>query len=360
MNRLRILIAGGTDKDRHGFRSFLAGLECDVETSPGLPGAASPDGAENPYSLIIVPWSEKPGLRGLRTAFPSASVVVLAGASGSRALMPLLREGIIDHVASPDHPAALYSAVRAGLAGRQSAHENECLVRNLAKMKLEQARSLRRAMALEEIYDSTVENLMMALDLRDVETFGHSQTVAKYSQVLAGILGIREKSLLDSIRRGALLHDVGKIAIPDSILKKPGPLTPQEWDKVRLHPSLGYGLVKEIKLVREAGNIILYHHEKFDGSGYPEGLKRKEIPLEARIFALADALDAITSRRPYRRERDFAAARREIRRNSGHHFDPAIVEAFDGLPVERWEKIRYETTRLLPAFIDFSRAATGK
>jgi putative nucleotidyltransferase with HDIG domain len=192
-----------------------------------------------------------------------------------------------------------------------------------------------------------------------VETYGHSQTVAKYSQVLAGLLGIRDEKVLDNIRKGALLHDVGKIAIPDSILKKPGRLSDQEWIKIRRHPALGYGLVKEIKLVKEAGNIILCHHERFDGTGYPEGLRREEIPLEARVFALADALDAITSHRPYRRERDFAAARDEILSHRGTQFDPKIVEAFGRLPLERWERIRYETTRLLPSIIDYHKLASG-
>ena len=255
---------------------------------------------------------------------------------------------------------AVYSAVKSGLALGRLATENETCRKNLAKSRIERPRNVRPAPELEEIYDTTLENLMTALDLRDVETYGHSQTVAKYSQVRAGLLGIRDEKVLDNIRKGALLHDVGKIAIPDSILKKPGRLSDQEWVKIRLHPALGYGLVKEIKLVKEAGNIILCHHERFDGTGYPEGLKREEIPLEARGFALADALDAITSHRPYRRERDFAAARDQILIHEGTQFDPRVVEAFGRLPIERWERIRYETTRLLPSIIDYHKLASGK
>lgn len=215
-------------------------------------------------------------------------------------------------------------------------------------LKEEQQKDLKRATALEEIYDSTLENLMTALDLRDVETFGHSKTVARYTQLLAKVMDIKDNGKLDNMRKGSLLHDVGKIAIPDSILKKTKPLTNKEWDKIKLHPVLGYGLIKEIKMVDEVGNIILYHHERYDGEGYPKRLKKNKIPMEARIFALADALDAITSHRPYRKERSFKTAKNEIKANSGSQFDPEVVEAFCSVDINMWEKIRYETTKLVP------------
>ncbi|MGB9893057.1 MAG: HD-GYP domain-containing protein, partial [Candidatus Saccharicenans sp.] len=267
----------------------------------------------------------------------------------------LLKQGWLDFICPKNNLAAIFSAVRSELARRQLKQENEYFLKNLTKLKLEHSRDIRKLLELEEIYDTTVENLMTALDLRDVETFGHSRTVSKYSQVLAEVLGIRSQSTLDNIRKGALLHDIGKIAIPDSILKKPGQLTAEEWEKIKLHPTLGFGLIKEMKLLKEVGNIILYHHEKYDGSGYPRGLKKEEIPLEARIFALADALDAITSHRPYRPEKDFLTAREEIIRHSGSQFDPMVVKAFCSLEIERWERIRYETTKLLPSFEEYQR-----
>ena len=220
----------------------------------------------------------------------------------------------------------------------------------MRRLKKELALHLRRSRALEEAYDTTLENFMAALDLRDVETYGHSKTVARYSYVLAEAAGIRDPRALDSIRKGALLHDAGKMAIPDSILKKPGPLSPKEWEAIRRHPALGYGLVRDVKLVREVGDIILCHHERYDGAGYPKGLKGEEIPLEARIFAVADTLDAVTSHRPYRAPRDFRAARRELETNSGRQFDPKVVDVFRGMDLAVWEKIRFETTRLLPPF----------
>lgn len=116
-------------------------------------------------------------------------------------------------------------------------------------------------------------------------------------------------------------------------------------------------MIKEIKLVREVSNIILYHHERYDGSGYPRGFRKEDIPLEARVFAVADALDAITSHRPYRPQRDFQAAREEIELHSGGQFDPEVVDAFVSLPIEQWEKVRYQTTRILPAAEDFRKLA---
>lgn len=220
----------------------------------------------------------------------------------------------------------------------------------LKRIKKELARYLRKSRDLEEAYDTTLENFMAALDLRDVETYGHSKTVARYSHVLAEAAGIKDPRALDSIRKGALLHDAGKIAIPDSILKKPGPLAPKEWEVIRRHPALGYGLVRDVNLVREVGDIILCHHEHYDGSGYPKGLKGPAIPVEARIFAVADTLDAVTSHRPYRAPRDFQTARRELEKNAGKQFDPQVVDVFCRMDLAVWEKIRFETTRLMPPF----------
>jgi len=220
------------------------------------------------------------------------------------------------------------------------------------RLKKELAVHLRRSRELEEAYDTTLENFMAALDLRDVETYGHSKTVARYSHVLAEAAGIHDPQALDSIRKGALLHDAGKMAIPDSVLKKPGPLTPKEWDVIKRHPALGYGLVRDVKLVPEVGHIILCHHERYDGTGYPKGLKGEAIPFEARIFAVADTLDAVTSHRPYRAPRDFQAARRELAENAGRQFDPRVVDIFCGMDLHVWEKIRFETTRLMPPFDD--------
>ncbi|MCX8159792.1 MAG: HD domain-containing protein [Candidatus Saccharicenans sp.] len=299
-------------------------------------------------------------LKQLKKSYPRLSLILLTPSALAVEFLKPLEENLLDFVCPKNNLPVIYSALRSEIQRRQLKLENEYYLKNLTKLKLEQSRHIRKLLELEEIYDTTVENLMTALDLRDVETFGHSRTVSKYSQVLAEVLGLKDQSTLDNIRKGALLHDIGKIAIPDSILKKPGPLAPDEWEKIKLHPTLGYGLIKEMKLLKEVGNIILYHHEKYDGTGYPRGLKQEDIPLEARIFALADALDAITSHRPYRPEQDFLTARQEIIKNSGTQFDPVVVEAFCALDIDRWERIRFETTKLLPSFEDYHRLLAGR
>jgi putative nucleotidyltransferase with HDIG domain len=291
----------------------------------------------------------------LRRDLPGLAFIGLARAEDARSGLGWIERGVLDHILGPDDEAGLFAAVRSALVRSRLSAENEAFRKSIRRYRAEQARHARKAADLESVYDATIENLMTALDLRDVETFGHSQTVAKYTQVLSRLLGIVDEQDLENIRKGALLHDIGKIAIPDSILKKRTTLTAAEWEKIRLHPVLGFGLVKEIKLVEEIGNIILYHHEHFDGGGYPRGWKRERIPLEARIFALADSLDAITAPRPYRKARDFAAARRDIVDHSGTQFDPKVVDAFCSLSIEKWERVRLETTSFIPNIEEFSK-----
>lgn len=363
-HHLRVILAIPESKLRQCLKAICQQLQVAGEEIPELPRLWSFNHLKN--SIIVLSEEHQDSrklltfLRQLKKDQPRSSIILLtAPASGKEFLQPL-EENLIDFVCPKNNLPAIFSALRSEIHRRLLKMENENYLKNLTRLKLEHSRHIRKMLELEEIYDTTVENLMTALDLRDVETFGHSRTVSKYSQVLAEIIGLKERTVLDNIRKGALLHDVGKIAIPDSILKKPGPLTAEEWEKIKLHPSLGFGLIKEMKLVKEVGNIILYHHERYDGRGYPRGLKKEEIPLEARIFALADALDAITSHRPYRPEKNFRTARNEIIRNSGTQFDPMVVEAFCSVDIESWEHIRFETTRLLPSFEDYQKLLARK
>ena len=356
----KILLIDENLKRRKLLINFLSTQEIHPEESSSFSDTATRLLNTANFDILIISSfaieSEKISLlRSIRYTNPNLGIIMLTAKDNAKLSISILKQGIVDHITSPDDLAAIFSAINNEHHKREIILKNLFYVKKLSRLQKDQQKHIKRALELEEIYDSTLENLMTALDLRDVETFGHSRTVAKYSQTLAGILEIKDKNTLDNIRKGALLHDVGKIAIPDSILKKPQALTPDEWKKIKLHPTLGYGLIKEIKLLEEVGNIILYHHEKFDGTGYPKGLKKDEIPVEARIFALADALDAITSYRPYRKERDFKTARKEIQSNSGKQFDPDVVEAFCSLSLDNWEKIRYETTQFLPAFLEMKK-----
>jgi HD-GYP domain-containing protein (c-di-GMP phosphodiesterase class II) len=171
--------------------------------------------------------------------------------------------------------------------------------------------------------------------------------VANYSLLLTRELGITDRKFLVDIERGALLHDIGKIGIPESILMKNGPLTTIEREIVKDHPLIGYKLIEEFSFLKQAALVVLCHHEHFDGTGFPYNLAGEEIPLEARIFSLADTVDAITSDRPYRRGQSFEGARREIEKHSGTQFDPQLVEVFLSIPEERWQRSKIETLKNL-------------
>ena len=200
-----------------------------------------------------------------------------------------------------------------------------------AAMAIEQASLFAKvrtyASELEMSYDTTLKALMAALDTKDAATEGHSERVSRLTVEVAREMGISEENLVD-IERGALLHDVGKIGVPDSVLRKPQALTKKEWQAMQKHPLLAGLMVSKVGFLEGAMPILLYHHERFDGGGYPFGLSGDKIPLEARIFAAVDAYDAITSERPYRKASSVREAIAEIEANAGTQFDPAVVEAF--------------------------------
>lgn len=205
---------------------------------------------------------------------------------------------------------------------------------------VQKSHDLRAALdELEETYNATLEALSAALDARDQETEGHSRRVMAYTLALAEAMGVDEQAH-DAIRFGALLHDVGKIGVRDQILLKAGPLEDSDWVEMRDHPIIGYRMLRGIGFLEQAIPIVLCHHERWDGSGYPRGLAREEIPLAARLFAVADTLDAITSHRPYRPAKSFSEAKTEIARGSGSQFDPQVVEAFLCIPEEMWISLR--------------------
>jgi putative nucleotidyltransferase with HDIG domain len=176
-------------------------------------------------------------------------------------------------------------------------------------------------------YDATIEGLSRALDLRDKETKEHTFRVTDITVKLATRLGIRQADLIH-IRRGAILHDIGKVAIPDQILFKPGPLVQEEWDIMRRHPDIAVELLSPVNYLEPALEIPHWHHEKWDGSGYPDGLRQEEIPFAARLFAVADVYDALTSNRPYRLAWPKWDAVEYIEAQSGSHFDPRVVPEF--------------------------------
>jgi putative nucleotidyltransferase with HDIG domain len=209
----------------------------------------------------------------------------------------------------------------------------------------QQAKQIEAAYAeLEITYDRTLTALMSALDARDRETEGHSTRVSRLACLLGEAMGLNGLQL-KALERGALLHDIGKIGISDTILHKPGRLTDQEWRLMRIHPDIGARIVEGIPFLQDTLPVIRYHHERWDGSGYPVGLRERDIPIQARIFAVADVFDALTSQRSYREKSPPEEALKYLKEHAGVLFDPAIVEALANIPYSEFtegEKQLYE------------------
>ncbi len=274
-------------------------------------------------------------------------VLLQAGASGF-ALPPRDREVVLGPFASG---LLIPMVTTRGVIGVLTLLEDRSWDRSpftARKIHLCQALSSQAAIALqnsllfaerERSHLATLAALVAALDARERETRAHSWRVRAYTLRLADLLGMPPGER-EPLAAGALLHDIGKIGIPDQILLKPGPLSPPEWVEMRKHPTIGAEILRGLDHLPGAREIVLTHQEHFDGTGYPRGLSKDEIPFGARIFAVADTLDAITSDRPYHRAAPFPAAQAEIARHSGTQFDPEVVRAFLAVPLEEWRFLR--------------------
>jgi putative nucleotidyltransferase with HDIG domain len=281
-------------------------------------------------------------LERLHAQQPNLPVVMVTAIHDISVAIDSMRRGAYDYLLKPFEREHLLNTVRRALNHRQSLEESHNYQQSLEQMVRARTEMLRHAMEdLEHSYDVTLEALGDALDLKDSETEGHSKRVTAYTIALARAMGIVPGEI-KVIARGAFLHDVGKMAIPDKILRKAGSLTGEEQTVMREHCSRGYQMLRKIPFLSEAAEIVYCHQEHFDGTGYPNGIRGREIPIGARIFAVADTLDAITSDRPYRKSRSFDAAREEILRCSGTQFDPTVVEVFLKIPNELWQELRSE------------------
>jgi cyclic di-GMP phosphodiesterase len=271
---------------------------------------------------------------------PDAAVIVLTGAADVKTAIDSLKTGAYDFIMKPLNVDALVIAADRALERRQLLIERREYQAYL-ELRIEEAtRDLGAAYRqLQDTYRSTLEALGSALDTRDIGTEAHSRRVHGYSLATAREYGLPDDQLVD-LAHGVLLHDIGKIGIPDAILLKPGPLTPDEWATMRRHPEIGKRLIEGIPFLRGAIPIVYHHHERWDGSGYPTGLRGEAIPVGARIFAVVDAFDAMTYDRPYSRAITFEAARAEIQRCSGTHFDPSVVTAFLRVPEAVLDDVR--------------------
>jgi putative nucleotidyltransferase with HDIG domain len=283
-------------------------------------------------------------LERVHAAHPQTPVVMVTAIQDIGVAIGAMRKGAYDYLLKPFEREQLLQTVRNALAHRKSLQENQSYQQNLEEIVQARTDMLHQAIIdLERSYDITLEALGDALDLKDSETEGHSKRVTAYTIALARAMEI-DSDAIKVIARGAFLHDIGKMAIPDAILRKPGKLTTAETTIMREHCARGYNILRKIPFLADASEIVYSHQEHYDGSGYPRGLRGNAIPIGARIFAVSDTLDAITSDRPYRGAKSFDVARQEIIRCSGTQFDPAVVEVFLKIPNELWTELRAEIT----------------
>ncbi len=302
---------------------------------------ASANGAEMALELVgmeetplVISDMKMPGRDGLwlletlRERYPDTSVIMLTGFGDTEAAVDCLRRGAVDYLLKPPKLTDLIRAIERALAKRRIDLARKRYQKKLERKVRDRTTELRAALKdIANTSQNTLLALVAALDAREHETSDHSQRVVSYTTAIAQRMGIQGAEL-DEIGRGALLHDIGKIGVPDAVLLKPGKLTPAEWTEMRKHPEIGFQMIQAIPFLSTPAQIVLSHQERWDGAGYPHNLSRHELHVGARIFSVADTLDAMTSDRPYRRGTSFANAINEIARCANTQFDPEVVRAF--------------------------------
>jgi putative nucleotidyltransferase with HDIG domain len=265
---------------------------------------------------------------------PRCLIIVITGVHDLQTAVKSIRKGAYDYITKPFSVMLFqerFSSVLEEWKSRIFAQSYQDYLEKLVKERTSSLSSTKRR--IEHVYDTTVHALGAALDLRDPETEEHCRRVSANSTLLGENLGVCGQKLQD-LKWGSYLHDIGKIGIPESILLKPGNLTEDEMAVVKKHAQLGYSMIKNIDFLEDAGQVVLFHHEKWNGEGYPTGLRGSDIPLSARIFAVSDAFDAMIVDRPYRKAMPFEVVAGELRKCSGSHFDPGVVDQFLRIPLE--------------------------
>src|SRR3974390_1581345 len=350
----RILVADEEEPLREIVPSMLgtAGYACKQAGSGMEALAVLTSGEEFELMLSDLMMADLDGiglLERTKEKYPDMPVVMVTAVHDISVALAAIRNGAYDYLLKPFEREQLLASVQRALHTRRlqlevDAYKNklEALVTFRTEALQRTNTELERAMHdLERSYDITLEALGDALDLKDAETEGHSKRVTAFTIAIARAMDLPSERVR-VIARGAFLHDVGKMAIPDAILRKPGRLSAEEQMQMRQHALYGYQMLRKIPFLHEPANIVYSHQERYDGSGYPRGLKGDQIPLGARIFAVADTFDAITSDRPYRAAQSIPSARREIQKHSGHQFDPRVVETFLSIPETFWLSVREE------------------
>ena len=299
---------------------------------------------ESEFQLVISDIT-MPGMSGLdmiphvKELSPDTVVVMISGMQTVESAIGALRLGAFDYLMKPFDLRQVEAVVKRALEHHDLVVAKQRYENHLEELVEQRTVELDKALnSLEGAYRSTLKALTAALETRDSETHGHSERVVTYSLRLGREYGLSSEKM-KALEFGSLLHDIGKIGVPDSILRKPAKLTEEEWVRMREHPLHGQQILRGIEFLEGAARVVAQHHEKWDGTGYPFGLRQEEIDICARIFAVADAFDAITSDRVYRRGKPYEAAAQELDDWAGRQFDPKVVEAFHRVPKEDWEEL---------------------
>ncbi len=299
--------------------------------------------AESNFDLVISDIMMK-GMSGLemiphvRELAPETLIIMISGSQTIESAVESLRAGAFDYITKPFDLRLVERVVRRALEHQSLVAAKLHYENYLEELVRQRTAALNYAFnALEDTYRTTLKALAAALETRDADTHGHSERVVHFSLRLGREMGLPSDQMR-ALEFGALLHDIGKIGVPDAILRKPAPLTEDEWAAMREHPLLGEKIIRGIGFLEGAASVVAEHHEKWDGSGYPRGLREAGIDIKARIFAVADAFDAIVSNRVYRNGKTYEAARAELKANAGLQFDPEVVAAFERIPPEEWER----------------------
>ncbi len=286
-------------------------------------------------------------LQALGAKNPEAVRVLITAANDFKVATKAVNEGeVFKLLSKPWSLAELRTVIKQSIDYCRLVKDNKRLTRELAERNA-QLTTLNATLEQQvtERTSGLLEGMARALDYRDTETQWHSWRVARFTRRIAEEMGIAGEELLQ-IEQGALLHDIGKIGVRDAILLKPGPLTPEEWVEMKKHPELGFRMLQNIGYLKNAAQVVYQHQEKWNGQGYPRQLKGEEICIGARLFCIADTMDAICSDRPYRKGSPLEVAITEIGRLAGTQFDPNAVKVFLSIPPSEWVRIRQEIEQL--------------
>src|SRR5579864_7607196 len=351
----RILVVDDEEAIREIVSSMLAtaGYVCKQAGSGMEALAVLSSGEEFELMLSDLMMAELDGiglLERTKERFPDMPVVMVTAVHDISVALAAIRNGAYDYLLKPFEREQLLATVQRALENRRLKLENRAYQTNLEVLVTARTEQLRQSVTtVERLYDITIEVLGNALGSKEAETREHSKRVTAFTVALARGMGLSSDQIR-IIARGAFLHDVGKMAIPDKILHKPGKLDPDEWAIMREHCARGYQMIKAIPFLAETAETVRAHHENFDGTGYPRGLKGDEIPLGARIVAVANTLDAVTSNSSYRAAQPLSAAREEIERCSGRQFDPQVVGTFLEMKEHIWDDLRKGITEQIHRF----------